>query len=81
MARPAVQGIPMGVAEVATRLHVSRSRVHFLRGRGDFPEPKWTLACGPVWDSADIEAFSRKPRPPGRRLGQPQRIVSQRVAS
>lgn len=56
----------MGVAEVAEALGVTRSRVHYLRGRDDFPEPKWNLKCGPLWDSTDIEAFKNIPRPAGR---------------
>jgi hypothetical protein len=59
---------PLGVAEVATRLGVSRSRVHFLRSRTDFPAPKWNLACGPIWDSRDIDRFAAIPRPAGRPL-------------
>jgi hypothetical protein len=62
----ALQGTPMGVAEVAARLNVSRSRVHFLRGRSEFPAPRWMLACGPIWDSNDIDTFAALPRPAGR---------------
>ena len=58
---------PMGVTEIAEFLNLSRSRVHFLRGRDDFPAPRWNPSCGPLWDRSDIIEYSKKPRPAGRR--------------
>ncbi|WP_377322758.1 helix-turn-helix transcriptional regulator [Pimelobacter simplex] len=50
----------MGIAEIAERLGVSRTRVHQLRNEGALPEPYDSLAMGPVWLRADIEKWARE---------------------
>ena len=58
----------MGVAEVASRLNVSKQRVDELRRAGRLPEPLIELRAGPIWPRPAIERFieawSRKPGRP-----------------
>lgn len=49
----------VGVAEVSQMLGVSRQRVTQLAKTKDFPTPAVSLAAGPVWESASIEAWAR----------------------
>lgn len=50
----------MGVAEIAQLLGVSRQRVTQLAKAEGFPRPVASLAAGPVWESADVEAWGRR---------------------
>ncbi|HWE55885.1 MAG TPA: hypothetical protein VG435_10250 [Acidimicrobiales bacterium] len=63
-------GLPelLGVAEVATRLDVSKQRVGELaRSHPVFPPPVADLAAGPVWTAWQIGEFQRSwTRKPGR---------------
>lgn len=54
----------MGVAEVAARLGVTRSRAaQIVRERG-FPEPAARLTGMDIWETADVEAWIAAHRPP-----------------
>lgn len=63
---------PAGPQEVADELGVSRNRVYQLRGRMDFPMPKWWLATGPLWELDDIRNFKLIPRANGRPATRPE---------
>lgn len=53
----------MGVAEIALRLGVSRSRAaQIVRERG-FPEPAARLIGIVIWETADVEAWIAQHRP------------------
>lgn len=53
----------MGVAEIALRLRVSRSRAsQIVRERG-FPEPAAQLIGIVIWETADVEAWIATHRP------------------
>lgn len=54
-----VRSEPMGVAEVAKLLDVSRQRVDQLSRQKGFPKPIATLSTGRVWDWADIVKWAR----------------------
>ncbi|WP_248962777.1 hypothetical protein [Sphaerisporangium perillae] len=57
----------VGAVEAGEILGVSRTRVHQLAERPDFPEPRYVLAAGKLWARADIVAFdARWDRRPGR---------------
>lgn len=57
----------VGAVEAGEILGVSRTRVHQLAERPDFPEPRYILAAGKLWARADIIAFdTRWNRRPGR---------------
>ena len=61
-----------GLAEVATILGVTKRTAWNYTQREDFPAPVERLASGPIWRSADIEAWKREhepPLPPGRPPG------------
>lgn len=49
----------VGLTEIARMLGVSRQRVGQLAKVEGFPEPTVVLAAGPVWESADVEAWAR----------------------
>jgi hypothetical protein len=50
-----------GAAEVAQELGVSRTRVRaLLTTLEQFPRPLATLAAGPVWDLAAVQAFAAR---------------------
>ena len=48
----------MGASEAATMLRVSRQRLDELRKFRSFPRPVATLATGPLWLRAALEAFA-----------------------
>lgn len=49
----------VGVFEIANRAGVAVATVHSWRRRHpEFPEPVVTLAAGPVWRWADVEAWT-----------------------
>lgn len=52
----------MGLAEVAQRLGVSKSRARQLAETRDFPDGT-RLAMGKVWSTADVEAWIARRRP------------------
>jgi predicted DNA-binding transcriptional regulator AlpA len=54
----------MGVAEVAARLGVSRSRAAQIVRERDFPEPAAKLIGMDVWETADVEEWITRRRPP-----------------
>ena len=69
----------VGTAEVATRLAVSRQRVHALRATPSvgFPAPLAALSAGPVWYAADIDAWlAAWTRAPGRPAASPADAVA-----
>lgn len=49
----------VGVAEVATMLGVTRTRVSQLAKTDGFPTPVANLAAGPVWRTADVQEWAR----------------------
>ncbi len=49
----------MGLAEIAKRLGVSKSRVRVLAMEPAFPKG-WQLTMGKAWMTADIEAWIAK---------------------
>ena len=54
----------MGVAEIARRIGVSRSRAsQIVRERG-FPEPAARLIGIVIWETKDVEAWITTHRPP-----------------
>jgi len=61
----------VGTAEIARMLGVSRSRVHQLARRVDWPEPLDHLEAGAVWLRSDIERWIGEH--PDRRPGRPRR--------
>lgn len=44
----------VGVKEIAVLLGVSTQRVANMRATGGLPPPRWRVACGDLWDHADI---------------------------
>jgi hypothetical protein len=59
----------VGVTEAAEILGWDRRRVATYIGRGAFPPPLASLACGRVWRRDDVEAFARdRARRRGRRI-------------
>lgn len=62
-------GVPdvVGVAEIAERLGVSRSRADQITREKDFPDGR-RLIMGTVWWSEDVEAWIARRRP---RLNEP----------
>ena len=53
----------MGAAEIADRLRVTRQRAYQLAREKGFPDPRFHLAMGQVWDADDIEEWVRAHRP------------------
>ena len=49
-----------GVSEVADQLYITKSALADRRRNRDFPQPLAELACGPIWDLADIEAYEAR---------------------
>jgi len=49
---------PVGLAEIADRLRVTRATVDSWRMRDRLPEPRWTVGGRPAWNWADIEAWA-----------------------
>lgn len=47
----------MGVAEIAVRLGVTKSRARQIAGARGFPEPAARLTMGTIWQTADVEAW------------------------
>jgi predicted DNA-binding transcriptional regulator AlpA len=53
----------LGAHEIHRKLgNISRQRVYQLTGRPSFPRPVVTLACGKVWDGAQVEQWIRDNR-------------------
>lgn len=52
----------MGVAEIARRLGVSRSRAAQIVREEGFPEPVAVLTGIVIWEAADVEAWISKHR-------------------
>ena len=48
---------PIGVAEIAKMLNVTRQKVASLKHHGKLPAPKKVLKCGPLWDATEIADF------------------------
>lgn len=53
-------------AAIADRLDISRARVSAMTGRADFPPPVDVLGRTPIWLWADVQAWRRSARRPGR---------------
>jgi prophage regulatory protein len=53
----------MGVAEIARRLDVSRSRAARIVREKGFPEPVAVLTDTVIWKTADVEAWISQHRP------------------
>jgi hypothetical protein len=58
--RASVDPVPVGAAEIATRLRVRPQTVHTWRQRGRMPAPRWTVSGQPAWDWTDVEAWARR---------------------
>jgi prophage regulatory protein len=54
----------MGVAEIAQRLGVSRSRAAQIVRERTFPEPAARLIGIVIWETADVERWVAEHRPP-----------------
>lgn len=54
----------MGVAEIARRLGVSRSRAAQIVREKHFPDPAAVLTGIVIWETADVEAWIAVHRPP-----------------
>lgn len=54
------ESIPVGAAEIATRLGVRPQTVHTWRHRKLMPQPRWTVSGQPAWDWPEIEAWARR---------------------
>jgi excisionase family DNA binding protein len=50
---------PVGLAEIAERLGVTRSTVDQWRHRGVLPEPRWTVGGRPAWDWTTIAEWAK----------------------
>jgi len=48
---------PIGVAEIADLLGVTRQKVASLKHHGKLPEPTKVLKCGPLWDANEMTDF------------------------
>ena len=48
---------PIGVAEIAEKLGVTRQKVASLKHHGKLPKPTKVLKCGPLWDAKEIDDF------------------------
>ena len=68
-------GLPRlaGLAEVAELLGVNKRSASRYTRRADFPEPLARLLAGPIWDSAEVEAWGAEHGPfrPGRPVKRP----------
>lgn len=53
----------MGVAEIAARLGISRSRAAQIVREKRFPEPAAVLTGIVIWETADVEAWIAEHRP------------------
>lgn len=53
----------LGAAEIAVRLGITRQRAYQLVNTKGFPDPRFHLAMGQVWDGDDIEEWIRRARP------------------
>ena len=49
----------MGLKEIADLLGVSRQRAGQLAATEGFPQPVARLAAGPIFESADVEAWAK----------------------
>ena len=50
-----------GITEVAELASISRSAVsNWIKRDPSFPRPLAVLACGPIWDKADVETWLLK---------------------
>jgi len=49
-----------GVSEVADRLYITKSALADRRRNHAFPKPLAELACGPIWDLDEIEAYDAR---------------------
>jgi hypothetical protein len=58
--RPSKGLVPVGSAEIASRLRVRPQTVHTWRQRRLMPEPRWTVSGQPAWDWSDVEAWARR---------------------
>jgi prophage regulatory protein len=54
----------MGVAEIALRLGVTKSRASQIVARKGFPEPAARLIGQDIWETKDVEAWISVNRPP-----------------
>ena len=54
------EAIPVGAAEIASRLAVKAQTVHTWRQRGVLPLPRWTVSGQPAWDWPEIEEWAKR---------------------
>lgn len=54
------ESIPVGAAEIASRLGVRAPTVHTWRQRGLLPQPRWTVSGQPAWDWPEIEEWAKQ---------------------
>ncbi len=59
-AAPVPESIPVGAAEIASRLGVKAQTVHTWRQRGLLPLPRWTVSGQPAWDWPEIEEWAKR---------------------
>jgi predicted DNA-binding transcriptional regulator AlpA len=52
--------LPVGLAEIAARLGVTRQTADNWRTRGVLPEQRWTVGGRPAWAWSDIEAWAKE---------------------
>lgn len=53
----------MGLAEIAIRLGLSKTRARQIAAARGFPAPAATLIMGQIWRAGDVERWIRKNRP------------------
>jgi len=59
-AAPLPESIPVGAAEIASRLGVKPQTVHTWRQRGLLPQPRWTVSGQPAWDWSEVEEWAKR---------------------
>ncbi len=51
---------PVGLQEIAARLHVQRVTVDSWRTKRLLPKPRWTVGGRPAWDWSEIERWAKE---------------------
>lgn len=50
----------VGSKEAAEIVGITTNHFGVMRKRGQVPEPRVVLACGPIWNRSQIEAWAKK---------------------
>lgn len=53
----------MGIAEIAERLGVTKSRADQIIREKSFPDPASRLRMGLIWETSDVEGWIARHRP------------------